>query len=154
VGSLWLGHQSGRISVYKILEEAAPESVEVGLQFETRLYGHMAAVSGLLLSPEYRQRKMALSTLGFVIMKAVLWIRILIRMALSTLVFVNMETVLWIRICRSVCLGASRIRIRIRTNMSRIHNTSRQTIVRIRSCICSLIQSIPDAGTLIFKRRR
>ncbi len=43
--------------MYKILEEAAPESAEVGLQFETRLYGHMAAVSGLLLSPEYRQRK-------------------------------------------------------------------------------------------------
>jgi hypothetical protein len=43
--------------VYKILEEAAPESAEVGLQFETRLYGHMAAVSGLLLSPEYRQGK-------------------------------------------------------------------------------------------------
>jgi hypothetical protein len=65
--------------VYKILEEAAPESAEVGLQFETRLYGHMAAVSGLILSPEYRQRKRALSTLGFVNMETVLWIRIRIR---------------------------------------------------------------------------
>jgi hypothetical protein len=82
--------------VYKILEEAAPESAEVGLQFETRLYGHMAAVSGLILSPEYRQRKMALSILGFVIMEAVLLIRI--QMSLSTLGFINMETVLWIRI--------------------------------------------------------
>jgi hypothetical protein len=74
--------------VYKILEEAAPESAEVGLQFETRLYGHMAAVSGLILSPEYRQRKDGPLYTWF-------WL----------------ETVLWIRIRM---FWAFRIRIRIR----------------------------------------
>jgi hypothetical protein len=110
--------------VYKILEEAAPESAEVGLQFETRLYGHMAAVSGLLLSPEYRQRKMALSTLGFVNMETVLWIRIRICRIRMFLSFPD-----------PLDRGTDS-RIRIRTKMSRIHITARQIIVRIRSCIC------------------
>ena len=53
---MWLGHQSGRLSVYKIVHLPGGEAAaEFSLQFETRLYGHMATITGLVLSPESRE---------------------------------------------------------------------------------------------------
>jgi len=51
VSTLWLGHKSGRISVYK-LSRGSGQS-KLSLDFVTRLYGHMSDITSLVVSPEY-----------------------------------------------------------------------------------------------------
>ena len=51
VSSLWLGHRSGRISVYKICREAGQSRLK--LDYLTTVYGHMAEITSLTVSPEY-----------------------------------------------------------------------------------------------------
>ena len=53
VPTMWFGHKSGRISVYKINNQTASGTAKFELDFKTLLYGHMACVTGLVLSPEY-----------------------------------------------------------------------------------------------------
>ena len=53
--TIWFGHKSGRISVYKINSKISGHQgpAKFHLDFHTMLYGHMACVTGLVLSPEY-----------------------------------------------------------------------------------------------------
>ena len=51
LSAIWLGHKSGRISVYKHVKLRGQSKYTLVLV--TRLYGHMSELTSLLLSPEY-----------------------------------------------------------------------------------------------------